>query len=489
VLLLPACGRSLLGYSGDYAARRLSAWKNGNNRTKWQVKALLGVAVCIACGIPICAEAEEVHSNGKAGNGDVLDDNMGSSIGAPHLRDRIQIANLPGTAGDDVIDESDPTFCRLQGMSYPDVKFELPGTNQDDGHAVNTGSVSDTPEDTPSPPVTPEATTSVETQVKQAIERSLPYLKKEAGTWISNRGCVSCHRVSYMIWAHSEAQARGFDIDREHLDATTNLALVNMLTETKEYGGADTISQMLLGRDRRSAWRAKPPKHFKTVDPYERLFEILLDRQKEDGSWPPEGQLRTPPELTTGWALLALASRDINDNDPGEALDPAKDLGDELAQQLANIEKKIPDSRRQARTYLEKVEPHPTHESLVLRAMLAAVNQDESAAALRQRVMDAQNPDGGWSNRLGEPNSDAYATGQTLFALARIGGQLDPDVVGKAHHYLTQSQRDDGAWHVSTNFVRSGDRSDSLDEVYSYWGTAWGTIGLLETLSVYADTW
>ncbi len=210
-----------------------------------------------------------------------------------------------------------------------------------------------------------------------------------------------------MIWSHNEGLQRGLQVDRGWLQAKTNWALVSMMADRKEGGGVDTISQMLLGRDRQSPWRRKPPQHFKTVDPYESLFEDLLTRQSDDGSWSPEGQLSTPPELSTNWTLLALASRHEKQGDPAGELDPAKDLGDELAEQLAQVEKRIPTQRELALKYLEQVEPHPTHEGLVLHALVAARIGHGELKPLRQTLIDSQLEDGGWSNIPGGSSSAA----------------------------------------------------------------------------------
>jgi hypothetical protein len=315
-------------------------------------------------------------------------------------------------------------------------------------------------------------------EVMHAVERSLPYLAREGESWMEERGCVSCHRVSFMIWTHNDARVRGVEVDDAKIRASTNWAVVNMLAEREESGGADTISQMLLGRDRGSPWRKKPPRHFKTVDPYETLFEVLLDRQNEDGSWPPEGQLTTPPEITTGWALLALDSR----SEESEDLDPDDDLGDELAEQLARLERRIPETRARALKYLKGIEPHETNEGLVLRVMLEQIYGDGENDSLRRKLIAAQKADGGWSNRFDHLESDAYATGQTLYALSRIGDPGDRSTIARARDFLVQSQRDDGSWYVPADRVRAGERSDSLDEVFSYWGTAWASVGLLRTM-------
>lgn len=315
-----------------------------------------------------------------------------------------------------------------------------------------------------------------------AIEKSLPYLSRESDSWMAERGCVSCHRVSFMIWSHNDAKHRSFEIDDTHLQATTNWALTSMLADCDEFGGADTISQMLLGRAPESPWRAKPPRHFKSVDPFEALFEILLDRQRDDGSWPPEGQLSTPAEISTGWALLALNSFGDSSRNPAEKLDPQKHLTDELAAQLDRIEQRIPVAIASGRAYLAGVDIHPTNEGLLLRLLRTSTDEPDSRERLLAQLFSRQNPDGGWSNRFDQVESDAYATGQTLYALSRLEALIDRNVVDRGIRFLTQHQQDNGSWQVPATRIRDEPSNESLDEIFSYWGTAWATIGLLHSL-------
>lgn len=321
-----------------------------------------------------------------------------------------------------------------------------------------------------------------DSEVIDSIERSLPYLERGGLTWMDERGCVSCHHVPFMIWSHNDARTRGIRVDGSKVDAWTNRAFVSMLAQREEGGGADTMSQMLLGRDRASSWRAKPPRHFKTSDPYDALFEMLLDRQRDDGSWPPEGQLTTPPELSTGWALLALASRDQKAGDPGAELDPDDDLAAPLTGLLASIEARLPASRERGLAYLDRVDPHATNEGLVLRTAVANLFGNKHGDELRTRLLSRQNPDGGWSNLFGQPRSDAYATGQTLYGLSIAGMRPDHPALIRARNFLLRTQRQDGSWHVSAERVREGKNRESLDEIFSYWGTGWAAIGLLRTL-------
>lgn len=320
--------------------------------------------------------------------------------------------------------------------------------------------------------------------VESSINKSLRFLAQHGKRWKNERGCVSCHHVPFMIWTHNEAQQRGFNTDTEQITNVTNWALVNMFAEREEVGGADTISQMLLGRNRSSQWRKKPPRHFKTVDPYETLFEILVERQSKDGSWPPEGQLKTPPEITTGWAVLALESRKGQRDDPAIGLDPEDDLGTELGEQLSRLETQLPLALERGLEYLESVEPHQSNEGLILRALRQSQFGDTSAGKTLNQLLARQNADGGWSNRFNQSESDALATGQTLYALAILECEKEnAKAIQRGRQFLLNSQQDDGSWTVRADQVRVGKRNESLDEVYSYWGTAWAVLGILQTSS------
>ena len=48
-----------------------------------------------------------------------------------------------------------------------------------------------------------------EAEVRRAIERSLPFVEKDGVAWIQRRDCMSCHVVTFMLWAHNEAKAHG----------------------------------------------------------------------------------------------------------------------------------------------------------------------------------------------------------------------------------------------------------------------------------------
>jgi hypothetical protein len=108
----------------------------------------------------------------------------------------------------------------------------------------------------------------------------------------------------------------------------------------------------------------------------------------------------------------------------------------------------------------------------------------DRAAALLKELLDQENPDGGWAWRH-PGDSDAFATGQALYALTQCGVPLDASPVQRGRDFLIRSQTPDGSWLVPSRAISSATsegRLTRLTPIYRYWGTAWATIGLSHTL-------
>src|SRR6266581_8888374 len=93
------------------------------------------------------------------------------------------------------------------------------------------------------------------------------------------------------------------------------------------------------------------------------------------------------------------------------------------------------------------------------------------ARAGAKELRSRQNADGGWSWANSGP-SDAFATGQALFALSWHAGE-DPDAA-RAATYLMEKQRPDGSWYSPTRKPKTKDNPIAI-----YWGSAWATLGLV----------
>ena len=99
-----------------------------------------------------------------------------------------------------------------------------------------------------------------------------------------------------------------------------------------------------------------------------------------------------------------------------------------------------------------------------------------------QQLVTKQRSDGGWG-QTDNLASDAYATGEALWALHESGMTPSHAVYRRGVDYLLRTQRESGTWHVVTRalgfqpYFQSGFPYDH-DQWISQAGTAMATIGL-----------
>jgi len=335
------------------------------------------------------------------------------------------------------------------------------------------------------------------TDIQQAIARSLPFLEDKGTAWMKERACVTCHQTTFLIWTHMEAGRRGFEIDRRKLDEWTNWGLLSTIAglDSESDQSADTLAQFLLARDASSSWLQTPPKWptGRTSDPFENITKHLLKAQKEEGQWIAGGQSHNPPELPTSWALLALASREEYMN----ARFPKRETSVSIQRLVGPNDAALPGARDKGLAWLRSRDPNPIshlNEWLVLRLLIEhKFGEAKQVEERLQELLKRQNADGGWSADLKRAQpSDAFATGQSLYAISLAGPNVERQktATAQATRFLTTTQQPDGSWRVPTTaFIPSRGnvaRERRTDEVFTYWGSAWATLGLLHTLPVSA---
>ena len=372
-----------------------------------------------------------------------------------------------------------------------------------------------------------------ETAVRDAVGRSLPFLEKEGVAWMEDRGCISCHHVPFLLWSHRSAQAQGFKVDAPKLAEWDAWIQKDSLANRRQFwlrnydlgrpeaatlpqavkdklkpliarpfqNEAECLAELtpLLTDDEMKSHRATVLKiSERTLDMGDRVggglealgpllivsqgtlsvlaqadfrdgvFDMMSQIQLADGSWTPGVQstgllwtLPTANQATTMWVTLALAAYDTQN-----------------PKRIASIEKAL--------AYLRHATPNPENrEWLAMRLMFERrFGSDDDVAKLRQQLLDARNSDGAWGWEKGVP-SDALTTGLAIYVLAKVRAGDDSSVFRDARKWLLASQQPDGSWLTpAKNFTKlaAPDRMIVRDEIYLYWGTAWATIGLLETL-------
>jgi hypothetical protein len=298
--------------------------------------------------------------------------------------------------------------------------------------------------------------------IRAAIARSLPLLQDVGVAFIQQAGCASCHHNSVVSMAVAAARANGHAVNEAsakkqssalgaYLDTWRERTVQNMSIA----GGVDTISYLLVGL----AADSYPP------DASTDAQAVLLKRrQAPDGRW--VAAAVRPPIESDDVSVTALSMRAL------QAFAPRA--------QRADYAKAVD----RARVWLLDAPANDTQERAFRLLGLSWANApDEAITRAARDLLASQRDDGGWAQLEGMP-SDAYATGEALFAL-RETRSVDPAnrAYRKGLEYLLRTQIDDGSWHVETRALPIQAYFESgfpygVNQWISAAGTAWAIAAL-----------
>jgi hypothetical protein len=125
--------------------------------------------------------------------------------------------------------------------------------------------------------------------------------------------------------------------------------------------------------------------------------------------------------------------------------------------------------------------------AMKLLGLVWAKADAEDLRVAAQPLFAEQRPDGGWA-QLPTLESDAYATGQTLYALHAAGQISTADsVYGRGAAFLLRTQRPDGSWIVRSRSVPFQPLKESgfphgKDQWISAAGSSWAAMALMAAL-------
>src|SRR6185369_16573146 len=167
----------------------------------------------------------------------------------------------------------------------------------------------------------------------------------------------------------------------------------------------------------------------------------IVKKQQSDGSWEFFAGLRRPPineSQTTdaAWIIMALAAETEKDSPEPQRAALAKGI-----------------------SWLEAAKPADLHQDKALKVLLAvrAAQPHEKMQKTIDELLALQRPDGGWSQTVPEPKSDAFATGQTLYVLALAGYTTEKPEIKRAINFLVATQLPDGSWPMISRSTPNGE--------------------------------
>jgi squalene-hopene/tetraprenyl-beta-curcumene cyclase len=293
------------------------------------------------------------------------------------------------------------------------------------------------------------------------IDRGLAFLVKDALAWRDEHKCVSCHHASLVVWSMREARRRGHAVDEPVLNELTKWIAESGDGKTgvpRPAGIPKALNEKAISLA--LALGADPEPDDLSREGMKRLLTTVKEDQVESGAWASWPDTRQPifgnsDERATLVAVLALL--------------PAATAGDDTA--LA--------ARDRGVQWLTDTKTDDDPQSIALRLVLwqRLGRPAEQWQPLLARVLERQNADGGWSQTAEMP-SDAWATGQALYALAHAGLGSGNPAVDRAQDFLAKTQREDGSWPMISRPTKPGGAgSDSLIPIVGA-GSAWAVMGL-----------
>lgn len=300
--------------------------------------------------------------------------------------------------------------------------------------------------------------------VASTIDRGLAFLAKDSLAWKKEHNCVSCHHGALVAWALRDAKQHGIPVDEP--------VLAEMTKWTAESGSGKTGIPRPPGIPKalnaKAVWFSLALQSDRKPDETVQAgLKLLLATVKEDqtdsGAWASWPETRPPIFGNSDESMTVLATL---------ALLPAAQAGDESA--IAARDKGV--------RWLVETKTDDDPQSVAMRLVLwNRLNRPpEELAPLIQRIHERQREDGGWSQATGR-ESDAWATGQALYALSVSGLKSTDATIASGRQFLTKTQREDGSWPMMSRPTKSDGEYAKGQVAITGAGAAWAVIGLVHS--------
>lgn len=307
--------------------------------------------------------------------------------------------------------------------------------------------------------------------IERAISRGLLPVEHSTSTFVAKRACVSCHHNILSILVLHVARERGVAFDPAVLDAVEAKTFRSLEGPT---AFDDAVQGVTINDPTPDDSYLLMAAHAGGVSPdlTTAVYARRLVHWQRDGHWV-TSDFR-PPHSSSVFTATATAVRAVSLYMPEEP----------RAERDASI--------LRARQWLARTKPQSTEDAAfrLLGLVWASAAPGEVSAASRDLLAMRKPSDGGWPELRGYP-SDAYSTGQSLYALHEAGLSTADARYQAGLHFLTSTQAADGTWHVKTRMLSPADISPMYfptgfpyekDEFLSYAGSCWALMAMLETL-------
>ena len=301
-------------------------------------------------------------------------------------------------------------------------------------------------------------------EMKTAINKSIALLQPSDRLFLENAGtCHSCHHQDLTAISVAMAKENGYTVN--DTIATSSLQAIVATVKSRKSTNAqnnDPVAIVMSGVY--SLWALEQNK-YPANKSMELMVKNIMQRQTANGSWVSPNP--RPPIEYYAFSATALAINAINAYAP-------QSMKEQVARRI-----------KAARDWMMKEVPETNEEKIFqLLGIFWSGGQAEFLKQQAKKLLSTQQADGGWSQLETLP-TDAYATGQSLYALLYTG-LLDEksEAYQKAVRFLLKNQYPDGSWRIKSRsfpavpFVETGFPLGG-DQFISAAGSNWATMALL----------
>ncbi|MGA7412046.1 MAG: ankyrin repeat domain-containing protein [Bryobacteraceae bacterium] len=298
--------------------------------------------------------------------------------------------------------------------------------------------------------------------IREAVEKSVALLQASGALFFTKSGCGACHHQYLTGMLVAEAREKGLRVNEKLSADAIKQVMTVRAAETEpllQHRGVVVTNTALLA--------SLADQHYAPDEVTDALVHHIIGLQQENGWWP---FLVNRPPMTSPVTETARAIRALQVYGPEG--------------RRAEIAPRI----ERARAWLLAFSPQVTEERTMQLLGLHWSGLDPAdLKELSRGLISIQRDDGGWGQRPGFA-SDAYATGQALYALNKASALATSDpVCRRGIEFLRRTQLEDGSWYVKSRAVKFQPYFESgfphgHDQWISAAGTAWAAAALAVNL-------
>ncbi|MCC6588793.1 MAG: hypothetical protein IT168_19000 [Bryobacterales bacterium] len=294
--------------------------------------------------------------------------------------------------------------------------------------------------------------------IRKSVENAVATLQKSGPQFVKVSGCVSCHHQSLPQMAYSAARKRGFAVDNAVAEQQVK-AVVAMFKPIKEQMANGTVHLPNPGISVGYSLLGLAAEGYQPDELTAAMAKAIVQTQQPDGSF---AILKArPPMEASQFTAAALSIRAL------------QIYGTDCEAEIARARQWLAQAKAES-------QEDRAMKLLGLAWGKADAKQIEQAAI---EVIAQQRPDGGWAQLAGR-ETDAYATGQAVFALQAAASVMAAEkAIQNGITYLLRTQLADGTWMVRTRSSPVQPLKDSgfphgRDQWISAAGTSWAAMAL-----------